>query len=61
MCVLLALLLTLAAQPVRAGDCVVLLHGLARGEAALVPMGAALRAQGFRVVNQGSPRPGCGA
>ena len=55
MCVLLALLLTLAAQPVRAGDCVVLLHGLARGEASLAPMGAALTAQGFRLVNQGYP------
>lgn len=42
----------LAAQ---APDCVVLLHGLARGEASLIAMGAALSGQGFTVVNQGYP------
>jgi len=36
-------------------DCVVLLHGLARSEASLLAMEAALKAQGHRVVNQGYP------
>ena len=36
-------------------DCVVLLHGLARSEASLVAMEAALQAQGYRVVNEGYP------
>ena len=44
--------LPLAAE---AQDCVVLLHGLARGENSLLAMGTALEAQGFRVVNQGYP------
>jgi pimeloyl-ACP methyl ester carboxylesterase len=47
-------LLILMAVPARA-DCVVLLHGLARSEASLVAMEAALAAQGYRVVNQGYP------
>jgi pimeloyl-ACP methyl ester carboxylesterase len=34
---------------------VVLLHGLARSEASLLPMQAALEAQGYRVVNDGYP------
>ena len=38
-----------------AGGCVVLLHGLARTEASLLAMQAALGAQGFRVVNLGYP------
>ncbi len=51
---LLAMLapLSLAAQT---PDCVVLLHGLARGENSLLAMEASLSAQGFRVVNQGYP------
>lgn len=36
-------------------DCVVLLHGLARTEASLMAMEAALQAQGHRVVNIGYP------
>ena len=36
-------------------DCVVLLHGLARSEASLVAMEAALQAQGYSVVNEGYP------
>ena len=36
-------------------DCVVLLHGLARSEASLVAMEAALQAQGYTVVNEGYP------
>lgn len=35
--------------------CVVLLHGLARGTTSLVPMQAALEAQGWQVVNRGYP------
>lgn len=38
-----------------AADCVVLLHGLARSEASLLPMAAALKAQGYVVVNEGYP------
>ncbi len=53
--IVLALMLILAALPVRAGECVVLLHGLARGAASLAVMQAALAAQGYRVVNQGYP------
>ncbi|HRK42639.1 MAG TPA: alpha/beta hydrolase [Gemmobacter sp.] len=49
---LLPLLLTPA--PALA-DCVVLLHGLARSEASLVAMEAALQAQGYTVVNEGYP------
>jgi pimeloyl-ACP methyl ester carboxylesterase len=36
-------------------DCVVLLHGLARGETSLLAMEAALNLNGYRVVNQGYP------
>lgn len=36
-------------------DCVVLLHGLARSEASLLAMEAALQAQGYTVVNEGYP------
>ncbi len=38
-----------------APDCVVLLHGLARGENSLLAMEASLSAQGFTVINQGYP------
>lgn len=47
-------LCVLIAAPAKA-DCVVLLHGLARKEASLMPMAAALRAQGYAVVNEGYP------
>ena len=50
----LVLFLVLLAAPARA-DCVVLLHGLARSSASLVPMAAALEAQGYHVVNEGYP------
>ncbi|MDP3960449.1 MAG: alpha/beta fold hydrolase [Pseudorhodobacter sp.] len=48
------LILALAALPVQA-ECVVLLHGLARTSTSLLPMQAALAAQGLRVVNEGYP------
>jgi triacylglycerol lipase len=50
-------LLALLASPLCAQtpDCVVLLHGLARGETSLLAMEAALKAQGFAVVNEGYP------
>ncbi|MDJ0824504.1 MAG: alpha/beta fold hydrolase [Rhodobacter sp.] len=38
-----------------AADCVVLLHGLARGPASMAVMGRALEAQGYRVINRGYP------
>lgn len=43
-----------AAAPAVA-DCVVLLHGLARGEASLIAMEAALATKGYLVVNEGYP------
>lgn len=54
----LALLTALTAPPALAAeqaDCVVLLHGLARGPASLALMGRALAAEGFRVVNVSYP------
>lgn len=46
----------LAAAPMTAlADCVVLLHGLARGEASLMAMEAALAGHGFEVINEGYP------
>ena len=36
-------------------DCVVLLHGLARTEASLLPMGETLQFHGYEVVNEGYP------
>lgn len=38
-----------------APDCVILLHGLARGPASMVPLKRALEREGFRVVNQDYP------
>lgn len=52
--VALILAMMLMPQAVRA-DCVVLLHGLARSEASLVIMQAALESKGYQVVNQGYP------
>lgn len=46
--------LALTAAPARA-DCVILLHGLARTEASLMTMAAALSARGFQVINRGYP------
>ncbi|ARO14080.1 Acetyltransferase and hydrolase with the alpha/beta hydrolase fold-like protein [Ketogulonicigenium robustum] len=37
------------------GECVVLLHGLARSEMSLAPMGEALKLAGYTVVNSGYP------
>lgn len=51
---LLALLFALPAAG-DTPDCVVLLHGLARGENSLLAMETALQAQGFAVINQGYP------
>jgi len=53
----LALIALLVPLPIAAQtpDCVILLHGLARGENSLLAMEASLTAQGFRVVNQGYP------
>jgi len=45
----------ISASPARAGDCVILLHGLARTPTSLVVMEEALEAEGYRVVNQGYP------
>jgi pimeloyl-ACP methyl ester carboxylesterase len=51
-----ALLLSLVLPgPALAADCVVLLHGLARSEASLLPIQAALEGQGYTVVNEGYP------
>lgn len=51
---ILAALLLPAAASARA-DCVVLLHGLARTEASLLVMQAALDSKGYTVVNRGYP------
>ena len=48
-----AAVLALMAGPAAAGECVVLLHGLARTETSLVAMETALAAQGWQVVNEG--------
>lgn len=47
----LALLLTLALPGVRAAECVILLHGLARTAASMEPLAEALEAAGYRVAN----------
>lgn len=41
------------ALPVSAGDCVILLHGLARQPLSLEPMAQVLQTRGFQVVNEG--------
>ncbi|QYZ70186.1 esterase/lipase family protein [Neotabrizicola shimadae] len=53
--VVTAAVLALMAGPAAAGDCVVLLHGLARTETSLMAMETALAAQGWQVVNEGYP------
>jgi pimeloyl-ACP methyl ester carboxylesterase len=50
----LLLVLALLPGPAAAG-CVVLLHGLARGPASMMPLGRELAAAGYRVVNLGYP------
>ncbi|ESW59132.1 MAG: acetyltransferase [Rhodobacter sp. CACIA14H1] len=50
-CVVAFLAMVVPAQ----ADCVVLLHGLARSEVSLLPMAAALEAEGYVVVNEGYP------
>ncbi len=53
---MLPLTLALMLMPFAAqADCVVLLHGLARSEASLLVMQAALEAKGYQVVNRGYP------
>lgn len=52
---LLALMTMMAPAPAAAGDCVILLHGLARHATSMAPMAAALRVQGYHVVNRGYP------
>ncbi|MCP3970726.1 MAG: alpha/beta hydrolase [Rhodobacteraceae bacterium] len=49
---ILGLIVTLLPSASNAQDCVVLLHGLARGPASMAVMGRALEAEGYRVVNQ---------
>lgn len=46
------ILVMLTALPAHA-DCVVLLHGLARSSASLMPMQVALQEQGYQVINEG--------
>jgi triacylglycerol lipase len=51
-----ALFLAFLAAPLpAAADCVILLHGLARTPASMVVMAEALRARGYKVVNDGYP------
>ncbi len=52
---ILALCLAFAAAPAMAKDCVVLLHGLARGTGSMAAMELALGEAGYNVVNQGYP------
>jgi triacylglycerol lipase len=51
----LAIASTLAAAPALAGDCVLLLHGLARTSLSLKAMEVALQAEGYRTVNTSYP------
>ena len=52
---ILACILAFAALPVAAADCVVLLHGLARGPASMQIMATTLGAAGYKTVNVGYP------
>ncbi|QDC11681.1 alpha/beta hydrolase [Oceanicola sp. D3] len=52
---ILALALALTAAPAAAKDCVVLLHGLARGTGSMAPLELALTEAGYNVVNKGYP------
>lgn len=49
------LFLLLAATPVRGAPCVVLVHGLGRSPASMVPIGRSLSSKGYVVVNEGYP------
>lgn len=51
----LCLMFFLLLPSVAAADCVILLHGLARGENSLFAVDIALNAQGYQVVNHGYP------
>lgn len=51
----LAILLALTPLPGLAAECVVLLHGLARGPASMAGMARVLERQGYAVVNAGYP------
>lgn len=53
--VLLVLFCLFFAAPLRAADCVILLHGLARSENSLFLIEEVLKAEGYRVVNRGYP------
>ncbi|MBS8226756.1 esterase/lipase family protein [Vannielia litorea] len=53
--VMLLLILALTAAPAMAKDCVVLLHGLARGTGSMAPLELALGETGYNIVNQGYP------
>ena len=48
----------LMAAPPAQGECVVLLHGLARSERSLLAMETALAAHGYLVINEGYPSTG---
>jgi pimeloyl-ACP methyl ester carboxylesterase len=52
---LLSLWLCLVPAAATAGDCIVLLHGLARSALSMAPMAEALEANGYHVVNRGYP------
>jgi triacylglycerol lipase len=47
--------LAAANAPARGADTVVLLHGLGRGPASMWPLAAALRQEGYRVINRSYP------
>lgn len=57
-CILAVLLGLIAAPSLARADCVVLLHGLARGEGSFALLAVALENAGFRTVNQGYPSTG---
>lgn len=52
---MLALLITLAATPAFANECVVLMHGLGRTDASMMIMSQALESAGYSVVNETYP------
>ena len=52
---LITCLVLLSPLPARAGDCVVLLHGLARTETSFLALEESLEAAGYSVVNTGYP------
>ena len=55
---LMVLAAMLMAAPPAQGECVVLLHGLARSERSLLAMETALAAHGYLVINEGYPSTG---